>query len=94
MYRYRDAQTAKSSIDIYSFSGQLISRLNVCFLCPRRSQVFLTHLQWDNGAIRGMGWSDNEELLVVDEDGTVHRYFGLHGDFAPFSLGNVRVIYQ
>lgn len=38
-----------------------------------------------------MGWSDNEELLVVAEDGTVHRYFGLHGDFAPFSLGNVRV---
>jgi hypothetical protein len=36
-----------------------------------------------------MGWSDNEELLVVAEDGTVHRYFGLHGDFAPFSLGNV-----
>uniref|UniRef100_A0A093VGE7 Probable vacuolar protein sorting-associated protein 16 homolog n=1 Tax=Talaromyces marneffei PM1 TaxID=1077442 RepID=A0A093VGE7_TALMA len=38
--------------------------------------------------IRGIGWSDNEELLVVAEDGTVHRYFGLHGDFAPFSLGN------
>lgn len=41
-----------------------------------------------------MGWSDNEELLVVAEDGNVHRYFGLHGDFAPFSLGNVCVILQ
>lgn len=38
-----------------------------------------------------MGWSDDEELLVVAEDGTVRRYFGLHGDFAPFSLGNVRL---
>lgn len=37
-----------------------------------------------------MGWSENEELLVVTEDGMVRRYFGLHGDFAPFSLGNVR----
>lgn len=36
-----------------------------------------------------MGWSENEELLVVTEDGMVRRYFGLHGDFAPFSLGNV-----
>lgn len=29
--RYRDAQTAKSSIDIYSYSGKLISRINVCY---------------------------------------------------------------
>ncbi|KAL1986479.1 hypothetical protein VTN96DRAFT_6238 [Rasamsonia emersonii] len=71
LYRYRDAQTFKSSIDIYSYSGKLISRIN-----------------WEFGSIRGLGWSDNEELLVVTEDGTVRRYFGLHGDFAPFSLGN------
>ncbi|OXV09517.1 hypothetical protein Egran_02724 [Elaphomyces granulatus] len=69
--RYRDAQTAKSSIDIYSYSGKLISRIN-----------------WEHGSIKGLGWSDDEELLIVTEDGTVRRYFGLHGDFAPFSLGN------
>lgn len=46
-------------------------------------------LQWEYGSIRGLGWSDDEELLVVTEDGTVRRYFGLHGDFSPFSLGNV-----
>lgn len=45
--------------------------------------------QWEHGSIRGLGWSDDEELLVVTEDGTVRRYFGLHGDFSPFSLGNV-----
>jgi vacuolar protein sorting-associated protein 16 len=94
VYRYRDAQTAKSSIDIYSFSGQLISRFNVCFLISNRHHQVLTHLQWEYGAIRGMGWSDNEELLVVSEDGVVHRYFGLHGDFAPFSLGNVCATFQ
>ncbi|KAL1863382.1 Vacuolar protein sorting-associated protein 16 [Paecilomyces lecythidis] len=71
LYRYRDAQTAKSSIDIYSCSGNIISKIN-----------------WEYGSIRGLGWSDDEDLLVVTEDGTVRRYFGLHGDFSPFSLGN------
>lgn len=32
LYRYRDAQTAKSSIDIYSCSGNIISKINVCKL--------------------------------------------------------------
>lgn len=26
---------------------------------------------------------------MVAEDGMVRRYFGLHGDFTSFSLGNV-----
>lgn len=30
LQRYRDVQTAKSSIDIYSCAGKLISRINVC----------------------------------------------------------------
>ncbi|RMJ22317.1 Vacuolar protein [Aspergillus sp. HF37] len=70
-YRYRDAPTARSNIDIYSSSGKYISRIN-----------------WEHGTVRGLGWSDQEELLVVSEDGTVRRYFGLHGDFTSFSLGN------
>ncbi|PYH49546.1 tethering complex subunit VPS16 [Aspergillus saccharolyticus JOP 1030-1] len=70
-YRFREAQTTKSSIDIYSCSGKLINRLN-----------------WEFGTIRGLGWSDREELLVITEDGTVRRYYGLHGDFTSFSLGN------
>jgi hypothetical protein len=37
-----------------------------------------------------LGWSDDEKLLVVTEDGTIRCYYGLHGEFAPFSLGNVR----
>ncbi|EAU33909.1 conserved hypothetical protein [Aspergillus terreus NIH2624] len=70
-YRFRDAQTARSSIDIYSCSGKHINRI-----------------QCEHGAIRGLGWSDKEELLLITEDGTVRRYFGLHGDFTSFSLGN------
>ncbi|KAL5360541.1 Vps16, N-terminal region-domain-containing protein [Aspergillus floccosus] len=70
-YRFRDAQTARSSIDIYSCSGKHIDRI-----------------QCEHGTIRGLGWSDKEELLLITEDGTVRRYFGLHGDFTSFSLGN------
>lgn len=40
VYRYRDAQTAKSSIDIYSFSGQLISRFNVCIIVTQEDHGF------------------------------------------------------
>ena len=69
--RYRVATSTKSTIDIYSCSGQLIGNIN-----------------WDKGSIRGLGWSDDEELIVVTEDGTVRRYYGLHEDFNPFSLGH------
>lgn len=48
--------------------------------------------QWEQATIRGIGWSDKEELLVVTEDGTVRRYFGLDGDFTSFSLGNVSIL--
>ena len=73
--RYRtsalNAAGTKGTIDIYSCSGKLISRVN-----------------WDKGVIKGVGWSEDERLLVVGEDGTFHIFSGLHGDFAPFSLGH------
>ncbi|KAK5103934.1 Vacuolar protein sorting-associated protein 16 [Lithohypha guttulata] len=69
--RYRSNVANKSSIDVYSCAGKLISRIN-----------------WEKGTIKGLGWSEDERLLVVSEDGTFHVYSGLHGDFAPFSLGH------
>ncbi|KAL8803652.1 MAG: hypothetical protein Q9182_003067 [Xanthomendoza sp. 2 TL-2023] len=67
---YRASQAAKSSIDIYSFSGKLIR-----------------NIKWDKGSIRGLGWSEDERLLVITEDGTVRCYYDLQGDFTQFSLG-------
>lgn len=52
--------------------------------------VSLTLAQWDKGSIRGLGWSEDEKLLVVTEDGTVRCYYNLQSDFDPFSLGHVR----
>ncbi|KAJ5881044.1 uncharacterized protein N7473_012097 [Penicillium subrubescens] len=48
----------------------------------------INRINWEQATIRGLGWSDKEELLVVSEDGTVRRYFGLDGEFTSFSLGN------
>ncbi|KAF3384668.1 putative vacuolar protein sorting-associated protein 16 [Penicillium rolfsii] len=50
----------------------------------------INRINWEQATIRGLGWSDKEELLVVSEDGTVRRYFGLDGEFTSFSLGNVQ----
>lgn len=46
-------------------------------------------LQWKSGPVVSLGWSAEEELLCVQEDGVVLVY-GLHGDFRRhFSMGNV-----
>lgn len=45
--------------------------------------------QWKSGPVVSLGWSAEEELLCVQEDGVVLVY-GLHGDFRRhFSMGNV-----
>ncbi|KAL8768887.1 MAG: hypothetical protein Q9209_004941 [Squamulea sp. 1 TL-2023] len=51
------------------------------------SGKLIRHIKWDKGSIRGLGWSEDERLLVVSEDGTVRCYYDLQGDFTQFSLG-------
>ncbi|KAF8533406.1 Vps16, N-terminal region-domain-containing protein [Trichophaea hybrida] len=43
---------------------------------------------YDKGSIRGLGWSEDEKLLVIAEDGMVRCYSDLQGDFTQFSLGH------
>ncbi|CBX96515.1 similar to vacuolar protein sorting vps16 [Plenodomus lingam JN3] len=45
-------------------------------------------INWDKGTIKGLGWSEDEKLLVVSSDGTVRCYCDLQGDFVPFTLGH------
>ncbi|PFH57008.1 hypothetical protein XA68_15649 [Ophiocordyceps unilateralis] len=47
----------------------------------------LRSIPWDKSSIRGLGWSEDESLLVVTADGTV-RCYDLQGDFSNFSLGH------
>uniref|UniRef100_A0A8C2P402 Vacuolar protein sorting-associated protein 16 homolog n=1 Tax=Capra hircus TaxID=9925 RepID=A0A8C2P402_CAPHI len=52
------------------------------------SGVPLASLLWKSGPVVSLGWSAEEELLCVQEDGVVLVY-GLHGDFRRhFSMGN------
>jgi len=46
------------------------------------------NLKWDKGLIRGLGWSDDEKLIVIAQNGTVQIYHDLQGDFHPFALGH------
>ncbi|KLU89128.1 vacuolar protein sorting-associated protein, partial [Magnaporthiopsis poae ATCC 64411] len=48
----------------------------------------LRSIPWDKGSVRGLGWSEDERLLVVTRDGTVRCYYGLQHDFTQFSLGH------
>ncbi|KAK1768582.1 putative vacuolar protein sorting-associated protein 16 [Phialemonium atrogriseum] len=48
----------------------------------------LRSIKWDQGPIKGLGWSEDEKLLVITVDGTVRCYYGLQDDFTQFSLGN------
>ncbi|KAI3337020.1 vacuolar protein sorting-associated protein [Xylariaceae sp. AK1471] len=47
----------------------------------------LKSFSWDKGSVKGLGWSEDEKLLVVSYDGTVRCYYDLQGDFTQFSLG-------
>jgi WD40 repeat protein len=44
-------------------------------------------IAWDKSSIAGLGWSEDEKLLVVSTDGNV-RCYDLQGDFSHFSLGH------
>ncbi|EFY95611.2 Vps16 family protein [Metarhizium robertsii] len=44
-------------------------------------------IPWDKSRIKGLGWSEDESLLVVTADGNV-RCYDLQGDFSNFSLGH------
>ncbi|CAG9993459.1 unnamed protein product [Clonostachys byssicola] len=47
----------------------------------------LRSIPWDKGSIKSLGWSEDESLLVVTEDGSV-RCYDIQGDFSHFSLGH------
>jgi vacuolar protein sorting-associated protein 16 len=48
----------------------------------------LRRITWDQRSIKGLGWSEDEKLLVVTADGTVRSYFDFESEFDQFSLGN------
>ena len=44
-------------------------------------------LQWDQGKIVKFGWTIEERLAVLNEEG-VYRLYDLQGDYQQYSLGS------
>ena len=77
---YRDASK------IYSVRGSQAAKSSIdIYSCAGK---LIREIQWDKGTIKALGWSEDERLLVVTQDGTVRSYADLQGDFTPFSLGH------
>ncbi|MCJ1248988.1 hypothetical protein MMC30_006209 [Trapelia coarctata] len=71
---------------VHTFRGSQAAKSGIdVYSC---SGKLIRRINWDKGSIRGLGWSEDERLLVVTEDGTVRCYYDLQGDFTQFSLGN------
>ncbi|KUJ22069.1 vacuolar protein-like protein sorting vps16 [Mollisia scopiformis] len=71
---------------LHSFRGSQASKSSIdLYSCAGK---LLKSLNWDKGSIKGLGWSEDEQLIVVTADGTVRCYYDLQGDFTQFSLGN------
>ena len=71
---------------LHSFRGSQASKSSIdLYSCAGK---LIRRINWDKGSIKGLGWSNEERLIVVTADGTVRCYFDLQGEFNQFSLGN------
>lgn len=71
---------------LHSFRGSQASKSSIdLYSCAGK---LIRRINWDKGSIKGLGWSEDEKLIVVTADGTVRCYYDLQGDFTQFSLGN------
>lgn len=43
-------------------------------------------LQWDQGKVVRFGWTQDERLVILNEEG-VYRLYDLQGDYQQYSLG-------
>ncbi|KAF1357424.1 vacuolar protein sorting-associated protein 16 [Lizonia empirigonia] len=77
---YRDEE----KLHTYRGPGVAKSSIDV-YSCAGK---LIRSINWEKGTIKGLGWSEDEKLLVITEDGTVRCYYDLQGDFAPFTLGH------
>ncbi|KAL8908941.1 MAG: hypothetical protein Q9207_000517 [Kuettlingeria erythrocarpa] len=70
---------------LHTFRGTQTAKSSIdIYSC---SGKLIRRINWDKGSIRGLGWSEDERLYVVTEDGAVRSYYDLQGDFTQFSIG-------
>lgn len=46
----------------------------------------ISHKQWDQGKVIKFGWTSDERLVVLNEEG-VYRVYDLQGDYQQYTLG-------
>jgi hypothetical protein len=81
-----DIALHRDETKLHSFRGSQASKSSIdLYSCAGK---LIRRINWDKGSIKGLGWSDDEKLLVVTADGTVRCYYDLQGDFTQFSLGH------
>lgn len=71
---------------LYSFRGSQAAKSSIDLYSS--AGKLIRRINWDKGSIKGLGWSEDENLIVITADGTVRCYYDLQGDFTQFSLGN------
>jgi hypothetical protein len=80
---------SKAQIQIFSPAGDsiLVCTVNTCLPfnieCPSAN---ITLTQWDQGKIVGLGWTMDERLVVLNEEGA-YRIYDLQGEYQQHSLG-------
>ncbi|CAG8956602.1 hypothetical protein HYFRA_00011913 [Hymenoscyphus fraxineus] len=71
---------------LHSFRGTQASKSSIdLYSCAGK---LIRRINWEKGSIKGLGWSEDEKLIVITADGTVRCYYDLQGEFTQFSLGN------
>ncbi|CAD6506179.1 BgTH12-07109 [Blumeria graminis f. sp. triticale] len=71
---------------LHNFRGVKTSKFSVdLYSCAGK---LIRRINWDKGSIKGLGWSEDEKLIIVSSDGTVRCYYNFQGDFTQFTLGN------
>jgi hypothetical protein len=80
---------SKAQIQIFSPAGDsiLVCTVNAY---PRFdvecSSADIASTQWDQGKIIGLGWTMDERLVVLNEEGA-YRLYDLQGEYQQYSLG-------
>ena len=79
---------SRSQIQLYSSAGETLLILSVRpsgkFSYPN-TELFHT-IQWDQGKVIEFGWTSDERLVVLNEEG-VYRVYDLQGDYQQYTLG-------
>ena len=82
------AGSLRPTLNIYGCSGILLASIPVIIsFCAVLSTLIRRALQWKSGRLIEMGWSEDEKLICVLDDGTIQIYSVQGRLLQTFSMG-------